>query len=114
MKKKNTPKSNGKAKTVKTSPVKTVSKVKTESNSPSKSKVENKKKLETDQTTKSTSKPSTPDEKEEKQKINHPFFTKQHDLKLQSSEDTSNGASYDPGKSNYHPIKDCFWKHGEK
>lgn len=61
--------------------------------------------------------PSKDDANEEKveakPKIN-PFFTKMKEVKLQSSEGTSDGSSYDPGKANYNPIKDCFWKHGEK
>lgn len=118
--KKNTPKSNGKAKTKKASPIKNDVKVKTEATSPSKVKKEKEEKEEKevkdekmDSDEKSTETRSPNVKKEEKPKIN-PFFTKQKDMKLQSIESTSDGTSYDPGKSNYHPIKDCFWKHGEK
>lgn len=55
---------------------------------------------------------SAKDVKQEKPKA-HPFFSKQKDIKLQTTEDTS-GASYNPGKVNYHPIKDCFWEYGTK
>lgn len=95
-------KSNEKAKAKKVTPKKSPSK--TESKSSSEVKVE-----EDDE----KSETSTAMAKEEKPKIN-PFFTKQKDIKLQSAEDTSNGSSYNPGKANYHPVKDCFWKYGEK
>lgn len=115
--KKDSPKSNGKAKTKKASPVKSNIFVKTEVESPSKVEVESPSKVKVEKEEKNDSAEESPKEKspkkEEKPK-NHPFFTKQKDMKLQSVEETSNGSSYDPGKSNYHPIKDCFWKHGEK
>lgn len=106
--KKKTPKTNDKAKSKKASPIKSAFSVKTEKESPVKVKAESPAKEKTDESTSKT------EVKEEKPIKINPFFTKQKDLKLQSSEELSNGASYDPGKSNYHPIKDCFWKHGEK
>lgn len=33
-------------------------------------------------------------------------------LKIQSAD--AKGADYNPGKKNYHPINDAFWKKGEK
>lgn len=33
-------------------------------------------------------------------------------LKIQSAD--TKGADYNPGKKNYHPINDAFWKKGEK
>lgn len=35
-------------------------------------------------------------------------------LKLQSAGSSVKGSDYNPGKKNYHPIKDAFWKKGEK
>lgn len=102
--KKKTPKSSGKAKA---SPVKPALKVKTESVSSAKAKVANEEKMETDEPKDDTSKPNTSDKNDEKPKP-HPFFSKLTPL------GPSDGALYDPGKANYHPIKDCFWKRGEK
>lgn len=107
--KKKSPKSNGKANATKSSSLLPFTKVKTESDSPVKVKVNEKEKMETDEANEDTSKLNTSDQKEEKPK-SHPFFSG----KKQSAEDTSNAALYDPSKANYHPIKDCFWKHGEK
>lgn len=35
-------------------------------------------------------------------------------LKLQTAGAGQKGSDYNPGKKNYHPIKDAFWKKGEK
>jgi hypothetical protein len=35
-------------------------------------------------------------------------------LKIQSAGSGQKGADYNPGKKNYDPIKDAFWKKGEK
>ena len=110
--KKKTVKSSEKAKTS-AKPMASFFKAKTESDSPAKSKPIEKEKMETDETNEDTPKPNTSSPAEEKPKV-HPLFSNKKDLKLQSAEDTSNGALYDPGKAKYHPIKDCFWKHGEK
>lgn len=109
--KKKTPKSNGKAKAkaTKASPAKPLFTAKTESASPAKVKVDKVEKMETDEAKGDTSKPNASAKSDEKPKP-HPFFSKPKD----SAGDKSNGALYDPGKADYHPIKDCFWKHGEK
>lgn len=107
--KKKTPKSEekSKSKSKKSSPpAKSPSKVKAEVQSPVKVKEE-----KVDEKMDASTSPSQV--KEEKPKP-HPFFTKQKDIKLQMAEDSSDGASYNPGKANYHPIKDCFWEHGGK
>lgn len=106
--KKKSPKSNGKANATKMSPLKSF-KFKTASDSPAKVKADEKEKMETDEAKEDPSKLNTSDQKEEKPKP-HPFFSG----KKQSSADTSNSDQYDPSKANYHPIKDCFWKHGDK
>lgn len=116
--KKKSPKSNGKTKAAttapKTSPFKTLFKAKTESSSPAKVKVEKNEKMETDQASEDTPKPSSSEQKVDKPKA-HPFFTSKKDMKLESASDTAaDGASYNPGKAKYDPIKDSFWKHGEK
>ncbi|XP_055304150.1 DNA ligase 1 isoform X2 [Sitodiplosis mosellana] len=104
-----TPKTNEKVTAKKASPpAKSPVKVKAEAQSPAK--VEEEK---TDEKMDTTSSPSPTKVKDEKPKP-HPFFSKPKDIKLQTADDTSDGASYNPGKANYHPIKDCFWKHGEK
>lgn len=113
---KKSPKSNGKAKATapKTSPLKTLFKVKTESDSPTKAKVEKSEKMETDQPNEDTPTPNSSETKVDKPK-SHPFFSSKKDVKLQSAADTAtDGASYNPGKAKYDPIKDSFWKHGEK
>lgn len=110
--KKKSPKSAGKAKSKKASPLKAAFQVKTENQSPvKKEKTESPTKIKSE--TEKEENTAKDEVKEEKPK-NHPFFSKQKDIKLQSNDDTSNGASYNPGKTNYHPINDCFWKHGEK
>lgn len=38
----------------------------------------------------------------------------QNVLKLQSAGSGQKGSDYNPGKKHYHPIKDAFWKKGEK
>lgn len=35
-------------------------------------------------------------------------------LKIQSAGAGQKGSDYNPGKKNYNPIKDAFWKKGEK
>lgn len=107
--KKKSPKSSDKSKAKKATPLKSASPVKKEIASPVEAKTESPTKVKSEE--KSTDVKT--EVKEEKPKIN-PFFTKQKEMKLQSTEGASDGLSYDPGKSNYHPIKDCFWKHGEK
>lgn len=105
--KRKTPQSSAKAKAPKVSPAKPASKVKTELVSSAKEKVKNEDEMETDEAEDDTSKPNTSAKNDEKPKA-HPFFSKPKPLSA------SDGALYDPGKANYHPIKDCFWKHGEK
>lgn len=97
----------------KTSPsAKSPAMIKTEAVTPAKVK-EEKSDEKSDEKMNTSSSPSPTKVKDEKPKP-HPFFTKPKDLKLQTADETSDGASYNPGKANYHPIKDCFWKHGEK
>lgn len=48
----------------------------------------------------------------EKTKVN-PFFTSKKDSKNSMKENVES-LSYNPARSDYHPINDCFWKHGEK
>lgn len=58
-------------------------------------------------------KPETsPKEEKPKPVTINPFFTSKKDEK--STGNKEDGASYNPGKTNYHPIKDAFWKYGEK
>lgn len=44
----------------------------------------------------------------------NPFFLNKKEIKVQQAGAGEKGSSYNPGKSNYHPIDDAFWKHGEK
>lgn len=44
----------------------------------------------------------------------NPFFTNAKNVKLQNAGDGLKGADYNPGKKNYHPIDDAFWKKDEK
>lgn len=45
----------------------------------------------------------------------NPFFLSSKQAKEQSAGGAApTGVDYNPGKTNYHPIKDAFWKHGEK
>lgn len=48
----------------------------------------------------------------EKPKVN-PFFISKKDTKM-SVKENAESLSYNPAKSDYHPLNDCFWKHGEK
>lgn len=48
----------------------------------------------------------------DKPKVN-PFFISKKDTKNSVKENVES-LSYNPAKSNYHPINDTFWKHGEK
>lgn len=54
---------------------------------------------------------------EKKKKIDtkpiNPFFLKK-DVKTESNTTKNDSVEYNPGKSHYDPIKDAFWKHGEK
>ncbi|KAG5681548.1 hypothetical protein PVAND_010968 [Polypedilum vanderplanki] len=98
VKKETTPKSKTTIKTKeKTSEKKVVvTKIKTES-SPEENKPENGQvKIEVESFTKSTS------------------IIDSNVLKLQSAGSGQKGSDYNPGKKNYHPINDAFWKKGEK
>lgn len=45
----------------------------------------------------------------------NPFFLSSKQAKEQSVGGAApTGSEYNPAKANYHPIKDAFWKHGEK
>lgn len=45
----------------------------------------------------------------------NPFFLSSKQAKEQSAGGAGpTGSEYNPAKANYHPIKDAFWKHGEK
>lgn len=45
----------------------------------------------------------------------NPFFLSSKQKKEQPADGAApNGSEYSPAKANYHPIKDAFWKHGEK
>lgn len=45
----------------------------------------------------------------------NPFFLSKKQAKEQSTGGSGpSGTDYTPAKTNYHPIKDAFWKHGEK
>lgn len=48
---------------------------------------------------------------EDKPKPVNPF---ERTVKIQNAGQGLSGADYDPSKKNYHPIKDAFWKRGEK
>lgn len=41
------------------------------------------------------------------------FFTRKSDDKSKDNNSQA-GIDYNPGKKNYHPINDAFWKHGER
>lgn len=90
-------KEGNKVQTPKKSPAKRLPEIKTESNSPPS--IEN-----TDQSSKVG--------ESEKQKVN-PFFISKKDTK-NSVKKNVESLSYNPAKSDYHPINDCIWKHGEK
>lgn len=49
----------------------------------------------------------------ESEKPKEPFFISKKDTKSSGKENIED-LSYNPAKSDYHPINDCFWKHGEK
>lgn len=49
-----------------------------------------------------------------KEVIESPKKDEQNVLKLQSAGSGVKGSDYNPGKKHYHPIKDAFWKKGEK
>lgn len=53
----------------------------------------------------------TKDEPASKSKQMNAFFTRKSDDKDKNSQA---GIDYNPGKKNYHPINDAFWKHGER
>lgn len=70
--------------------------------------------------------PSTSDEKVKKEwtpspakatppRPMNPFFMSTKQAKEQAAGQAGpDGSDYSPAKANYHPIKDAFWKHGEK
>ncbi|XP_058129853.1 DNA ligase 1 [Anopheles ziemanni] len=75
-------------------------------------KISPKKEKESPSKSESTSKPA--------KVATHSFFTvvkKESDGTSSSAagdESKGDGTSYDPGKKNYHPIKDAFWKKGDR
>ncbi|XP_031625448.1 DNA ligase 1 isoform X2 [Contarinia nasturtii] len=96
-------------KTPKKSPTKTSSKKKTQPKSDTKTK--SKKTSPSPAKVKEEKMDTSPSEAKEEKPKPHPFFTKPKD---QATDGKPDDLSYNPGKANYHPIKDCFWKHGEK
>lgn len=54
------------------------------------------------------------DEHEDEEIMESPKKEDQNVLKLQSAGSGQKGSDYNPGKKHYHPIKDAFWKKGEK
>lgn len=116
---KKTPKGKTPKSTDKSKKTTTKSALKASTKTPIKSPVEVKKEIKsvatkTENEADEIAETSSKDVKEEKPKpvaIN-PFFTSKKAEK--SSGNKEDGASYNPGKANYHPINDCFWNHGEK
>ncbi|CAG9804144.1 unnamed protein product [Chironomus riparius] len=51
---------------------------------------------------------------EDKEIEDSPKKEEQNVMKLQSAGSGQKGSDYNPGKKHYHPIKDAFWKKGEK
>lgn len=99
------------SKTSKTSMKKEGIKVQTPKKSPSKRSPEIKTETKSPPSAENTEKSSEVGESE-KSKVN-PFFISKKDTK-NSVKENAESISYNPAKSDYHPLNDCFWKHGEK